>query len=104
DRYYVVLTDADRLIGYAGLATGPEATVMTIGVAPAAAGKATVRRCSPRCWTRRAGMRRNRCAWKCARRTTAPSGSIAGSDSSRWEYDRATINPRVPTHWSCNCP
>src|SRR5699024_5492052 len=34
DRYYVVLTEADHLIGYAGLATGVEATVMTLGVAP----------------------------------------------------------------------
>lgn len=35
DRYYVVVTDQGELIGYAGLATGLEATVMTIGVASA---------------------------------------------------------------------
>ena len=33
DRYYVVVAEADLVIGYAGLATGIEATVMTIGVA-----------------------------------------------------------------------
>lgn len=32
DRYYVVVAD-ERVIGYAGLALGAEATVMTIGVA-----------------------------------------------------------------------
>lgn len=33
DRYYVVIADEQVMIGYAGLATGIEATVMTIGVA-----------------------------------------------------------------------
>ena len=35
DRYYVVVAEGAEVIGYAGLATGIEATVMTIGVAAA---------------------------------------------------------------------
>lgn len=34
DRYYLVVTEGGELVGYAGLALAPEATVMTIGVAP----------------------------------------------------------------------
>lgn len=33
DRHYLVIADGGQIIGYAGLATGWEATVMTIGVA-----------------------------------------------------------------------